>query len=63
MRSGLWRELKEKAVLSYSKESEGSTPITRLFDSFIDETFSLLFFLLVVIYDLSTIELGNSLGG
>lgn len=48
MRSGLWRELKEKAVFSYKKDYEGKTPTGALFDSLIDEIFSFFIFLLVL---------------
>jgi hypothetical protein len=61
MRSGLWRELNEKAVLSSRKESDARTPIA-LFDSLMEEMFSLLLFLLVLTSSRSTIEFGNSLG-
>lgn len=47
MRSGLWRELKENAVVSYRNDSGGRTPTT-LLDSFIDEMFYGLRFLLVL---------------
>lgn len=38
MRSGLWSELNEKAVLSSKNDSDGKTPIT-LLDSFIEDIF------------------------
>lgn len=63
MRSGLWRELKENAVESYRRESEGNTPMFGRLDSLNEDMLPFLSFLLVLISSLSTMLFGNSLGG
>ena len=54
--------MKEKAFDSSRKDSEGREPAVGLRESFRDEGFSILGFL-VVLSSLSTMLLGNSFGG